>query len=138
MASGVINRFDSAINSVRDFVMPDIGNGVLIEPVTSGLPLANKGDEKMSRDKKLGFHYSFTPRELFYFLFKKKVCPKCQQLMEKHKNYTIKASGGSSPSYNFDSVMQMSTGPVKAYKHFFVCNNCNSQYTLAELAYRKG
>jgi len=95
----------------------------------------------MSRDRKPGIYYSFTYKEMFYFLFRKKHCPKCQSVMEKHKNYTITTKSSDLPTghYGGYSESAFSTGgPVKAYKYFFTCNNCKSEYTLKELAYRKG
>ena len=35
------------------------------------------------------FRYEFTMKELYYFLFAKKNCPKCGNKMEKNKGYEM-------------------------------------------------
>lgn len=35
------------------------------------------------------FRYEFNMRELFYFLFAKKICPKCGGILDKKKDYEI-------------------------------------------------
>ena len=92
----------------------------------------------MIKNRKPGIYYSFTFKEMFYFLFKKKQCPKCHGMMGKHKEYTVTTDVSRSPGGYEGSMSYGFGGPVKAYKYFFTCTYCKSQYTLNELAYRKG
>ena len=82
--------------------------------------------------KKLdSFRYEFTMKELFYFLFRKKSCPKCGNKMEKNKGYEM--VDGS--IFNTNSVPLYIQGrEVKYYHYLFNCPKCGAQYTLKELA----
>ena len=78
------------------------------------------------------FRYDFTMKELKYFLFNKKNCPKCNHKMIKSKGYELidgsKISTVSTPLYI------QGRKDVKHYHYLFNCSNCGTQYTLKELA----
>lgn len=82
--------------------------------------------------KKLeSFRYEFTMKELFYFLFRKKNCPKCGNKMKKSKGYEM--VDGS--IFNTNSVPLYIQGrEVKYYHYLFNCQKCGAQHTLKELA----
>lgn len=78
------------------------------------------------------FRYDFTMKELKYFLFSKKTCPKCGGIMEKKKDYEIiKGSNFSQRSVIYHN------SKVKHYLYRFTCKQCGAQYTLEELANRR-
>lgn len=81
--------------------------------------------------KTKAFRYDFTMRELGYFLFKKKNCPKCNNKMNKSKVYEIVDVS----IFNTVSTPLYIQGrkEVKHYHYLFNCSNCGSQYTLKEL-----
>lgn len=78
------------------------------------------------------FRYDFTMRELFYFLFSKKKCPKCGTIMEKKKDYEIVKG----TNFSQRSVVNQNS-KVKHYLYRFTCKQCGAQYTLEELANRR-
>lgn len=78
------------------------------------------------------FAYEFTMRELFYFLFAKKKCPKCGGMMDKKKDYEIVKG----TNFSQNSVVYKNSR-VKHYLYKFSCKQCGSQYTLEELAKKK-
>lgn len=75
--------------------------------------------------------YDFTGKELIYFIFKKKICPKCGGIMIKSKGYeTVKGAvfnGKTDPFF-------IQNAKVKHYRYFFTCQQCNSEFTLSELS----
>lgn len=76
------------------------------------------------------FRYKFTPSEMVYFLFKKKICPRCGSRLIKEKGYiTVKGSelNEKEPFFRPDAN-------VKDYKFFFTCEGCRIRYTLTGLA----
>lgn len=77
------------------------------------------------------FRYDFTAKELTYFLFKKKTCPKCGEKMEKEKcGETIDGS-----VFNTNSVPLYIQGrQVKHYFYRFTCQQCGANFTLTELS----
>ena len=80
------------------------------------------------------FRYDFTPKEFFYFLFKKKKCPKCGGKMKKEKRFEI--VDGS--KFNTNSVPLYIQGrEVKYYSYFFTCTCCEAKFKLSELAEKK-
>lgn len=80
------------------------------------------------------FQYSFTIKELFYFLFKKKVCPICGREMEKQKKYeSVEGSTLNSKS----SAFFIQNAKVKKYIYFFYCPDCKSGFSLCELSNNK-
>lgn len=78
-----------------------------------------------------GFRYEFSVNELFYFLFKKKKCPKCGETMLKNKC----AETVDGAKFNTMSVPLYIQGrEIKSYYYSFTCEKCGSEYTLTELA----
>lgn len=75
------------------------------------------------------FRYDFTFRELMYFLFHDKTCPKCGHPMEQMKTYeTVNGSQfGSHSVVHHDKQ-------VKHYLYLYHCRECGARYTLSELA----
>ena len=88
----------------------------------------------MKKDKITGFQYDFTPRELFYFLFKKKICPNCGSKMIKEKTYEIVSS--SELNTRSDPLFIQDTN-VKHYYYKFKCSSCNQEFLLKDLAQKK-
>ena len=77
------------------------------------------------------FRYDFTTKELVYFLFKKKICPKCGSQMIKSKGYeTVEGNVFNSKTEAFFAP----NAKVKHYLYFFTCQQCGSEFTLNELA----
>ena len=76
------------------------------------------------------FRYEFTTKELIYFLFKKKVCPKCGEKMKKEKcGETVDGS-----VFNTNSIPLYIRGrDVKLYYYAFICPECGAEYKLSEL-----
>lgn len=81
------------------------------------------------------FRYDFTMKELGYFIFSKKNCPKCGNKMKKNKGYeTVDGK-----IFNTQSVPLSIQGrsEVKYYHYLFNCPKCGAQYKLKELANKK-
>ena len=77
------------------------------------------------------FRYDFAAKELAYFLFKKKTCPKCGEQMKKDK--CCETIDGS--VYNTNSVPLYIQGrQVKHYFYRFTCQECGAEFTLTELS----
>ena len=83
----------------------------------------------MSKNKHDAFRYEFTPKEFFYFIFKRKVCPVCTHPLTKEKMYQTK-DGLELPAR---SVLNHNTD-IKCYYYRFTCEKCKHSYTLTELA----
>lgn len=87
---------------------------------------------KMEHD---AFRYDFTISELFFFLFKKKECPRCKKRMTRYKAFE------SVPGFEFNS---RSAAPfrqdanVKHYYYVYKCTSCGASYKLKELVQQKG
>lgn len=78
-----------------------------------------------------GFRYEFSGNELFYFLFKKKVCPKCGGKMTKNK-YAETVDG---VKFNTASIPLYIRGrEIKSYYYLFTCEKCGTSFTLKELS----
>lgn len=78
-----------------------------------------------------GFRYDFTGRELAYFLFGKKICPKCQGKLVKSKGYeTVEGSVFNSKTAAFF----IPNSKIKHYLYFYNCEKCGAEFTLSELA----
>lgn len=77
------------------------------------------------------FRYDFTGKELFYYLFKKKVCPECGSEMTKFKGYET-VDGAVFNNRTSDFFVQ--NAKVKHYLYFFHCPTCKNDYRLSELA----
>lgn len=84
--------------------------------------------------KMKAFRYDFTMKELYYFIFENKNCPKCGSKMQKNKRYEI-VNGSIFNSKG--SAFFIPNSKVKHYYYLFNCSNCGSQYTLKELANQK-
>lgn len=81
--------------------------------------------------KHQGFEYDFTPSEVVYLLFRRKICPKCGNRLQKKKSYeTMK---GSELNSKADPIF-VPNAKVKHYLYFFTCQQCGSEYALNELA----
>lgn len=78
------------------------------------------------------FRYDFTMKELAYFLFKKKICPKCGGQMEKKKCCEI--VDGSIFNTNDTPLYIQGSKQVKHYFYIFLGRECGAEITLAELA----
>ncbi len=77
------------------------------------------------------FTYDFTIKELVYFVFKKKKCPKCGNRMEKSKCYEI--VDGS--IFDTNSVpLYIQGSQVKRFFYSFTCQKCGAEFTLSELS----
>lgn len=77
------------------------------------------------------FRYEFTGKELSYFLFKNKKCPRCGGKMLKNKC----AETVDGARFNTVSVPAYIKGrEVKYYYYSFACEKCGAEYILSELA----
>lgn len=85
---------------------------------------------------KTPFNYTFTPKELTYYLFKKKKCPLCGGIMTKSKKCTIKQGCELQPQHGLKNYMD--NEDVRDYKIFYTCTSCNRTFSLSELAGEKG
>ena len=59
-----------------------------------------KPDKDWENMKHTAFSYSFTPKEFFFFLFKKPMCPKCKKKIDPEKGIFFnkrRASGNFYP-----------------------------------------
>ena len=81
--------------------------------------------------KHKGFSYEFTAKELVYLLFKKKICPRCGETMDKVKYFqTVK---GRELNSKADPIFVPQVN-IKQYHYRFACKGCGTQFTLTELA----
>lgn len=77
------------------------------------------------------FRYEFTGKELYYFLFANKKCPKCGNKMKKEKGFEL--LDGSIFSTN-SVPLYIQGREVKYYHYLFNCSKCGTQFTLKNLA----
>ncbi len=81
--------------------------------------------------KTKGFTYQFSAKELKYFLFGKKVCPRCGTWLVKQKCAEMvdgqTLASASTPLY-------IQGREVKRYFYRYHCNNCGAEYELSQLA----
>lgn len=77
------------------------------------------------------FQYDFTFKELVYFLFKKKSCPKCGGQMIKSKGFETKIGSDLNSKAN---AFFVPNARVKHYLYYYTCQNCGSRFTLNELS----
>ena len=90
--------------------------------------------EEQNNEKYQAFRYDFTMKELIYFLFGKKTCPKCNGKLNKSKSYEIV----DGKKFNSNSVpLYIQKSEVKHYLYTFTCEQCGTSYTLQELAEKK-
>ena len=81
------------------------------------------------------FRYEFTGKELIYFFFRKKTCPRCGGKLSKTKDY--KTVDGHLLN-NTQNAFFVSNAKVKCYHHVFVCPSCKAAYPISELANKRG
>lgn len=78
-----------------------------------------------------GFRYDFTGKELKYFLFGKKVCPKCHGKLEQNKGFeTVEGAVFNSKSEAFF----IPNSQIKHYLYIYCCEKCGAEFKLSELA----
>jgi len=77
------------------------------------------------------FRYDFTPKELLYFLFRKKCCPECGGKLIKSKGYETVA--GETFNSKSDAFF-VPNAKVKHFLYFFNCYQCGAEFTLNELS----
>ena len=82
-------------------------------------------------EKHTALCYSFTPRQLKYFLFGKKTCPRCGGALRRHKGYTT--LHGTMP-HSHDKPIRVDTSWVKLYRYHYICDACGAAFSLEELA----
>ena len=77
-----------------------------------------------------GFSYQFTPNELAYFLFKKKICPVCGGKMTRNKtSEMVTGADVNSKSKPFFYP----NAEVEKYEFSYICTRCNREFPLSEL-----
>ena len=87
-------------------------------------------------EKHTAFCYSFTPREMWYFLFGKKICSRCGGALRKCKGHATLHGRCPIPTINPSGS---DTSRVKYYRYHYTCDACGAVFSLAELAEgRKG
>lgn len=81
-----------------------------------------------------GFAYTFTPKELWFFLFGKKECPWCHSKMERRKSFTTVP--GHTLNTRQDAFFR-SNAKVKAYHYVYYCPSCSISYPLEDMANKR-
>ena len=77
------------------------------------------------------FRYDFTIKELMYFLFNKKRCPKCNGKMMKSKEFeSVKGAEFNIKTETFF----VPSASVKHYIYVYTCQNCGSKFKLSKLS----
>ena len=76
------------------------------------------------------FRYDFTLKELWFFLFKGKQCPKCGGRLCREKRFET-AAGSDFNSRSADPFV--GNARVKHYMYYYTCRDCGSEYSLKEL-----
>ena len=82
-----------------------------------------------------GFRYEFTIHELWYKLFKKKICPKCGGKLIQYKTSEMRKGKDAEPRRN--GAFFSENADVKCYMYYYDCSKCQHRYSLAELAASK-
>ena len=78
-------------------------------------------------------YYSFTPQEMRYLLFGKKVCPRCGGRLHRQKAHeTVYRLPGTS-----DEPERISRKKVKHNFYLYSCERCRAVFPLAQLAGRR-
>ena len=88
--------------------------------------LWSKTVKKVTYEK--SFRYEFTPKELRYFLFKKKICPNCGQLLEKERVANVSQDSILHPGVSGSGI------EATRYSYQFNCKACEASFSLSELA----
>lgn len=91
-----------------------------------------KQDKDWENMKHTAFSYSFTPKEFFFFLFKKPMCPKCKKKMIRKKEFF--STRGALPGTFTRELYNINDEKVKYYYYTYTCPECGARYTLEELA----
>ncbi len=91
-----------------------------------------KRDQDWDSMKHTAFSYSFTPKEFYFFLFKKPKCPDCGEKMLRQKEYF--STRGAIPGTFTQEMASVNTKKVKYYYYTYTCPKCGKKYTLSELA----
>ncbi len=78
------------------------------------------------------FSMEFTPRELSYFLFKRKICPKCGGKMQKQRCSEI--VDGRKMYTSMSAPLYVQRREVRHDSYLFVCGECGKKFTLTDLA----
>ena len=81
--------------------------------------------------KTKGFTYQFSAKELKFFLFGKKLCPKCGASLIQEKCAEM-ADGQTLASASTPLYIQ--GREVKRYFYRYHCKNCDAEYELSQLA----
>ena len=76
-----------------------------------------KRDQNWDSMKPTAFSYSFTPKQFYYFLFKKPKCPRCGEKLIRRK----------------EAMANVDDTKVKYYYYTYTCPRCQAKYTLDEL-----
>lgn len=79
------------------------------------------------------FRYEFTPRELQYFLFGKKICPRCGGKMTQKKDFEYVS--GRELNRKSDAFF-FPGDQVKRYFYSYTCPKCRITFKLSELSER--
>ena len=95
-----------------------------------GAPM--KHNQDWDSMKHTAFSYSFTPKEFYFFLFKKPKCPKCgEKLIRKKEFFSTK---GKIPGTFTMELASVKDDKVKYYYYTYTCPRCGEKYTISELA----
>ena len=84
--------------------------------------------------KTQGFQYEFTTKDLLWFLFGKKISPKCGGKLIKRKDVVI--AKGSDLNSKSDPFFASQIN-VKCYGYSYRCKQCEAQYTLSDISPRE-
>ena len=108
-----------------------------------------KRNQNWDSMKHTAFSYSFTPKEFYFFLFKKPKCPDCGEKMLRQKFKKPKcpdcgekmlrqkeyfSTRGAIPGTFTQEMASVNTKKVKYYYYTYTCSKCGKKYTLSELA----
>ena len=74
------------------------------------------------------YSIELTGKEMVYFFFKKKKCPKCSEVMKRHKN--IESLGEGIGSVGLDKHYYGENNKVTL---IYRCEKCNKMYSISEL-----
>ena len=78
-----------------------------------------------------GFNYSFTPKELWFLLFGKKVCPRCGNVLVKHKGF--RELMGRDLNEGSGDPFFVPQSRIKDYEYTFYCDRCDASFFLSDL-----
>jgi uncharacterized protein YbaR (Trm112 family) len=88
---------------------------------------------KRDKERDKEYEIKYTPKELKYKLFGKKICPVCKSklVLSKEKEFSRTARGMSMSSISGMSLGRM----VDVYQitEYYCCEQCNRKFTITEL-----